>query len=200
MDHVVAMSILQGGGNLADSGDDGRQRQAAARRIPLSHGSLWRIVHDEDWRALFDRKVKDPHNRGMHEACQGLCLSQELLGMGVVQEGVQHLEGSKALEIAMLPQVDFGLSAAFASGRALLAPIGRDRGGWAWIFMGAVAWAVAYTEVDEIDCVNIYWAGLAAMRRAIEALSPAAEHLLIDARRLRDIPLPQQPICCGSAR
>ena len=64
----------------------------------------------------------------------------------------------------------------------------------------AVAWAVAYAEVDEIDCINIYWAGLAAMRRAIEALSPAAEHLLIDGRRLRDVPLPQQRIIKGDTK
>ena len=38
----------------------------------------------------------------------------------------------------------------------------------------AVAWAVAFAEVDEIDRINIYWAGLVAMRRAIEALAPAA--------------------------
>jgi ribonuclease HII len=48
--------------------------------------------------------------------------------------------------------------------------------------------------------VNIYWAGLAAMRRAVEALSPAAEHLLIDARRLRDVPLPQLPIIKGDTK
>ena len=48
--------------------------------------------------------------------------------------------------------------------------------------------------------MNIYWAGLAAMRRAVEALSPAAEHLLIDARRLRDVPLPQQPIIKGDTK
>ena len=58
--------------------------------------------------------------------------------------------------------------------RERLAPVIRER---------ALAWAVAYAEVDEIDCINIYWAGLAAMRRAIEALAPAAEHLLIDGRR-----------------
>ena len=49
----------------------------------------------------------------------------------------------------------FGLSAAFASGRALLAPIGRDRGGWAWIFMGAVAWAVGQLFWDLYDIVGI---------------------------------------------
>jgi ribonuclease HII len=75
--------------------------------------------------------------------------------------------------------------------RERLAPVIRAR---------AVAWAVAFAEVDEIDCVNIYWAGLAAMRRAIEALAPAAEHLLIDGRRLRDVALPQQRIIKGDTK
>jgi ribonuclease HII len=64
----------------------------------------------------------------------------------------------------------------------------------------AVAWAVAFCEVEEIDRVNIYWAGLAAMRRAIQALAPAAEHLLIDGRKLADLSLPQQRIVGGDAK
>jgi len=75
--------------------------------------------------------------------------------------------------------------------RERLAPVIRER---------ALAWAVAYAEVDEIDCINIYWAGLAAMRRAIEALAPAAEHLLIDARKLRDVALPQHNIIKGDTK
>lgn len=48
----------------------------------------------------------------------------------------------------------------------------------------AVASAVAMVESDEIDRVNIYWAGVLAMERAVAGLSPAPQHLLIDARRL----------------
>jgi len=75
--------------------------------------------------------------------------------------------------------------------RERLAPVIRER---------ALAWAVAFAEPDEIDCINIYWAGLAAMRRAIEALRPAAEHLLIDGRRLRDVALPQEAIIKGDTK
>jgi ribonuclease HII len=64
----------------------------------------------------------------------------------------------------------------------------------------AVAWAVAFAEVDEIDEINIYWAGLLAMRRAVEALAPAAQHLLIDGRKLAELPLPQQRIIKGDAK
>lgn len=64
----------------------------------------------------------------------------------------------------------------------------------------AVAWAVGFAEVDEIDTINIYWAGLLAMRRAVESLTVAPEHLLLDARRLKDVPLPQQRIVKGDAK
>ena len=61
----------------------------------------------------------------------------------------------------------------------------------------AVAWAVAFAEPDEIDRINIHWAGLLAMRRAVEALGRAPEHLLIDARRLKDVAIEQTKIIKG---
>jgi ribonuclease HII len=64
----------------------------------------------------------------------------------------------------------------------------------------AVAWSVGYAEVEEIDAINIYWAGLLAMRRAIEGLATAPEHLLIDARRLREVQIPQQAIVKGDCK
>ena len=64
----------------------------------------------------------------------------------------------------------------------------------------ARAWAVAFVEPDEIDRINIYWAGIAAMRRAVEALGVAPEHLLIDARTLRDVPIEQTRIVKGDER
>jgi ribonuclease HII len=64
----------------------------------------------------------------------------------------------------------------------------------------AVAWAVGYAEVEEIDTINIYWAGLLAMRRAVEGLSVAPEHVLLDARRLKDLTVPQQRIVKGDSK
>ena len=63
----------------------------------------------------------------------------------------------------------------------------------------ARAWAVAFAEPDEIDRVNIYWAGIAAMQRAVEALGVTPEHLLIDARKLRDVPIAQTRIVHGDS-
>jgi ribonuclease HII len=63
----------------------------------------------------------------------------------------------------------------------------------------ARAYAVAFAEPEEIDRLNIYWAGLLAMRRAVETLGVDPEHLLIDARRIREIPAPQTRIVRGDA-
>lgn len=63
----------------------------------------------------------------------------------------------------------------------------------------AVAFAVGVVEADEIDRVNILVATQLAMKKAIEALSPAADHLLIDALRLKTISLPQKAIIKGDS-
>jgi ribonuclease HII len=64
----------------------------------------------------------------------------------------------------------------------------------------AAAWAVGWAEVEEIDTINIYWAGLLAMRRAVEGLGLIPGHLLIDARRLKDLAIPQERIVKGDSR
>jgi ribonuclease HII len=67
----------------------------------------------------------------------------------------------------------------------------------------AIAWAVAAVDVARIDQLNIYWASLLAMREAITQLSPAPDHLLLDAVRLdwpsADEPCPQTKIIHGDA-
>jgi ribonuclease HII len=63
----------------------------------------------------------------------------------------------------------------------------------------AVCWAVARAEVHEIDSLNIYRAGLLALVRAVRALSTAPDHVLIDARRLPELRLPQTSIVHGDA-
>jgi len=64
----------------------------------------------------------------------------------------------------------------------------------------AIAWAVGIVEPEEIDAINIYWAGILAMRRAVEALAPQPLHLLLDARRLKEIALPQDAIVGGDGK
>ena len=63
----------------------------------------------------------------------------------------------------------------------------------------AISWAVGRAEVGEIDRLNIYWAGILSLRRAVLGLHQRPEHLLIDARRIRDLDIPQDGIVHGDA-
>ena len=52
--------------------------------------------------------------------------------------------------------------------------------------------AIGVATVEDIDRVNIYWAGLLAMRRAAVALPEEPEHLLVDARTIPELSIPQR--------
>ena len=62
----------------------------------------------------------------------------------------------------------------------------------------AVAVSVAEVDVETIDRINIYQATRLAMRRAVEQLCPAPDHLLIDAMRI-DHPCAQTSIIYGDS-
>jgi ribonuclease HII len=55
----------------------------------------------------------------------------------------------------------------------------------------ALGIGIGRAEVEEIDTVNIYHAGLLAMRRAIEALPMRPQHVLVDARSVPGVDVPQ---------
>lgn len=63
----------------------------------------------------------------------------------------------------------------------------------------AVAWAVASADSAEIDTINILQASRLAMRRAVQALFPAPDYLLIDACTV-ELALPQESLIKGDAR
>ena len=62
----------------------------------------------------------------------------------------------------------------------------------------SIAWAIAAVDSARIDQINIYQASRLAMLHAVQQLSPAASHLLVDAVRI-DCELPQRPIIHGDA-
>jgi ribonuclease HII len=64
----------------------------------------------------------------------------------------------------------------------------------------ALAWSVGFAEVEEIDNINIYWAGQLAMRRAVECLLQKPAHVLVDGRRVKDLAIPQQAIVRGDCK
>lgn len=64
----------------------------------------------------------------------------------------------------------------------------------------ALGWALGRAEVEEIDRLNILWASLLAMRRAVQALPVVVQHALIDGNRCPpDIPCSAEAIVGGDA-
>lgn len=64
----------------------------------------------------------------------------------------------------------------------------------------AVAIALGVVSVEEVDRLNTYRASLEAMRRAVLALPMAPEQLLVDARSIPGIAIPQMSIIKGDTR
>jgi ribonuclease HII len=63
----------------------------------------------------------------------------------------------------------------------------------------AICWSIGFAEVEEIDRINIYHAGLLAMQRAVIGLSLTPDFVLVDARRIPNCPHPQRGIIRGDA-
>ena len=68
------------------------------------------------------------------------------------------------------------------------------------IVRGAVAWAVAAADPAEIDRLNIHQASLRAMQRAVLALVPLPDIVLVDAFRVPELPMAQRGVLHGDRR
>ncbi|MEQ9463214.1 MAG: ribonuclease HII [Haliea sp.] len=64
----------------------------------------------------------------------------------------------------------------------------------------ALAWAVARASVLEIDTLNILQASLLAMHRAVQALDPQPEWVLVDGNRLPRWDYRSEPVVRGDDR
>ena len=64
----------------------------------------------------------------------------------------------------------------------------------------AIAWAIGEASVAEIERLNIYWASVLAMERALAALSTIPQFLLTDAVRIRSFSGEQLPVIKGDAK
>ena len=64
----------------------------------------------------------------------------------------------------------------------------------------AVAWAVAFATVEEIDRLNIFHASMLAMRRAVEGLAVAPEEAWIDGNQCPKLPCEAKAFVDGDAR
>jgi len=64
----------------------------------------------------------------------------------------------------------------------------------------ALAWSVAWAEVEEIDRLNILQASLLAMRRAVESLAVLPHEVLFDGPRCPTLSVPARAIVDGDAK
>jgi ribonuclease HII len=115
------------------------------------------------------------HVAGVDEVGRG-CLAGPVVAGAVILDPARHIPGladSKLLSAARRDTLDARIRAS------------------------AVAWAVAEVSVEDIDRLNIRRASLEAMRRAVLALSPLPDVLLVDAFQVPDLLIAQRGIVHG---
>jgi ribonuclease HII len=64
----------------------------------------------------------------------------------------------------------------------------------------AVAYALGAASVREIDTINIYQASVLAMQRALNRLRVKPDHVVIDGRAMRTLPIPHTAVVRGDRR
>ena len=124
------------------------------------------------------RRVGFVHVAGVDEVGRG-CLAGPVVAAAVVLHPERHIAGvcdSKAVPAAERERL------------------------YDQIVVDAVAWSVAWAEPDEIDRINIHQASLRAMQRAILALVPLPDIVLVDAFRVPDLPMAQRGVLHGDRR
>jgi ribonuclease HII len=112
--------------------------------------------------------------------------------------GIRHVAGVDEVGMGPLAGPVVAAAVVFAPGTAVdgvadskvLPAAVRERLA-AEIRRRALAVGLGVAEPDEIDRVNIYQAGLLALRRAVDALGLVPDYVLVDGREIPDLPVPQ---------
>ena len=115
---------------------------------------------------------------------------------GVDEAGMAPLAGPVVAGAVILPK-NYKLRGLNDS-KKILDPEKRDELA-VQIKQDAVCWSVGFAEVEEIDKINIYHAGLLAMQRAVEGLGAQPDYILVDARKIPNCQTPQRGIIRGDA-
>ena len=79
-------------------------------------------------------------------------------------------------------------------------PIDKREALYGRLMKSAVAWAVGIASVEEIDRMNIYWARMLAMSRAVEALGLEPAWVLVDGNACPKWQRPSKAIVDGDAK
>lgn len=64
----------------------------------------------------------------------------------------------------------------------------------------ALGIGIGIVDVEDVDRLNVYRAALEAMRRAVLALPDPPEHVVVDARQIPGLTMPQTALIDGDAR
>ena len=119
---------------------------------------------------------------------------------GVDEAGRGALAGPVAAGVVIFPN-DPGLLPRLAGVRDSKQMSPSKRLIWAGrIKRLALAWAVGFASVDEIDSLGIVPATRLAACRATRSLGEQPEHLLVDFLELPELPIPQTPLVKGDRR
>src|SRR6267378_6025738 len=100
---------------------------------------------------------------------------------GIDEAGMAPLAGPVVAGAVILPK-NYKLRGLNDS-KKILDPETRDVLA-AQIKQDALCWAFGFAEVEEIDRINIYHAGLLAMQRALQGLTCIPDFVLVDARKI----------------
>src|SRR5687767_1372431 len=115
---------------------------------------------------------------------------------GVDEAGMAPLAGPVVAGAVILPQ-NYKLRGLNDSKKILDAEMRETLA--VQIKQDAICWSVGFAEVEEIDRINIYHAGLLAMQRAVQGLTCLPDFVLVDARKIPNCPSPQRGIIRGDA-
>ncbi|MBQ4129964.1 MAG: ribonuclease HII [Alphaproteobacteria bacterium] len=115
---------------------------------------------------------------------------------GVDEAGRGPLCGPVVAAAVVLPQMEIDIPVVIRDSKQMSA---RQRAlAYDWIVNNTV-WAAAECSPAEIDEMNILWASMLAMRRAVEKLDCVPDYCLVDGNRLPD-GLVGQAVVHGDAR
>ncbi len=182
------------------------RRRFVERKHPIPDGLLGAL--EEDDRAGARRLAQFIRRRREENRREGQRLHRLLrFEIELWQEGVVHIAGVD--EAGMAPLAGPVVAAAVIlprkyklrgldDSKKILDPERREELA-SHIKHEALCWSVGQAEVDEIDRLNIYHAGLIAMQRAVEGLSRRPDYLLVDARTIPQCATPQRGIIHGDA-
>jgi ribonuclease HII len=122
------------------------------------------------------RRVGFCHVAGVDEVGRG-CLAGPVVAAAVVLDPERHVPGVCDSKLISAAERLFDL-----------------------ILRRCLVWSVAAADAREIDTVNIHQASLRAMQRAVMALQPLPDAVLVDAFRVPHLPMPQRGVPHGDRR